>query len=297
MSTSEVIAAPLDGGPSRTLLGGSRSQQMADHSAVAGHVVYVTDRRGVPEVWITALAESWDRLLLSPGDIRIDGAPAIGFATPAFSPDGHRVAVVADTSSAAAIYTTPASGTMPVRVTSRANPSEYAPTWSPDGAWLAFWHIDGKKIRLAKVRSGSGETPVDLAECWNRTVPAWSPTGEWIAYHDGASQLALVSPDGKAFRKLGGNGAITWSREGKTLYQARNDTRQLVAIDIATGKEQPLRELGELVPYSSSNAGWRASLTPDGKEFVYTVNHLREEIWILSGLHVPVPWYRRWLGQ
>jgi len=292
LSTSEVIAVPLDGSPSRTLLGGSRSQQMADHSAAARQLVYVTDRRGVPEVWITSLSDNVDRLLLSPGDIRIGSETAVGFAAPAFSRDGRRVAVVASTPVGGAIYTTPAAGTMPVRATSQMNPSEYGPTWSPDGRWMAFWHISGGETRLAKVRPGSGETPVDLATCWNRTVPAWSPAGDWIAYHDSSSQLALVSPEGNARRTLGGAGAIAWTPDGKTLYQARSDTRRLVAIDPDTGRERAVRDLGEMLPYSSLNAGWRASFTPDGSEFVYTINHPREEIWILDGIRPPVPWYR-----
>jgi eukaryotic-like serine/threonine-protein kinase len=293
LSTAEVVAAPLHGGSLRTLLGGSRSQ-MADHSPTASHVAYVSDRRGVPEVWVASLAEGWDRLLLAPGDVKVGADPATGFATPVFSPDARRIAVVASAQTGAAIYTTPASGTMPVRATAEANPSEYGPTWSPDGRWLAFWRIAGAEMHLSKVRPGSGEAPVDLAPCWNRTVPAWSPTGEWIAYHDPAAQLALIRPDGKDGRKLGGSGAIAWARDGRTLYQARLDNRQLVAIDVATGRETPVRDLGDLAPYSSVNAGWRASITPDGSEFVYTVNRAREEIWILGGIGAPRPWYRFW---
>jgi hypothetical protein len=66
----------------------------------------------------------------------------------------------------------------------------------------------------------------------------------------------------------------------------------LVAIDPEAGREHAVRELGEMLPCSSLNAGWRASFTPDGSEFVHTINHPREEIWILDGIHQPVPWYR-----
>ena len=83
-----------------------------------------------------------------------------------------------------------------------------------------------------------------------------------------------------------------WSRDGKTLYQVRGEaTATLVEIDIASGKERTLRDLGELVPYPNTFA--RLSLTPDGRSVVYTVLHRREEISILNGFHMPRPWYAR----
>ena len=48
-----------------SLLVSSRSEEMADASPVAQQLVYVTDRRGAREVWITSMAESWDRPLFT----------------------------------------------------------------------------------------------------------------------------------------------------------------------------------------------------------------------------------------
>ena len=55
--------------------------------------MYVTDRRGVNEVWIKSLAEGWERPPLTPADVQPDGGPAQDFLNPTFSPDGRRVAV------------------------------------------------------------------------------------------------------------------------------------------------------------------------------------------------------------
>src|SRR5438477_9389761 len=55
LSYTDVIAAPLGDGPVRSLLVSSRSEEMADASPVAQQLVYVTDRRGAREVWITSM--------------------------------------------------------------------------------------------------------------------------------------------------------------------------------------------------------------------------------------------------
>ena len=66
LSHADVIAVPLKEGPVRTLLGSSRTEQMADVSPAGPQLVYVTDRRGASEVWIPSLAEGWDRPLFTP---------------------------------------------------------------------------------------------------------------------------------------------------------------------------------------------------------------------------------------
>jgi Tol biopolymer transport system component len=294
LSHTDVIAAPLGDGPVQTLLGSSRSEQMAACSPTAQQVVYVTDRRGAPEVWITSLAEHWDRLLLSLGDLRVRDKPAQFFMTPVFSPDGRRVAVVAGPGTA--IYTVFASGGSAVRATTETVSTERSPTWSPDGNWLAFCHSAESGSRLAKVRPGAGEPPVDLGAC-GASLPEWSPTGEWIATGDPSGGLTLVSPEGNGRRTLSGYGPVAWARDGKTVYQLRSELHSLVAIDVVTGKERTLRDLGELIPFSTLSPGLRASLTPDGKSIVYTVNRPREEIWILDGLQTPRPWYARLWGR
>jgi eukaryotic-like serine/threonine-protein kinase len=296
LSHADVIAVPLGEGPVRTVLGSSRTEQMADASPVAPQIVYVTNRRGPQEIWIASTAEGWDRPLLSAG-FSLDGAAAEIFLDPSFSPDGKRVAFTAKSGSHVHIYTMFASGGTPVRATSK-DGLEVTVTWSPDGNWIAFGHVVANQFVLGKVRPGSGETPIDLGRIGGDSVPAWSPTGEWIAMHDAENDLTLFSPDGKPPRKLPGDGGpYAWSRDGKTLYQVSSDHPALVAIDIATSKVTKLRDLEDLAPYGSDNPGLMASLTSDGKSIVYSVNRPRSEIWILDGIQPPSPWWRRLLGR
>lgn len=298
LSHADVIAVPVGEGPVRTLLGSTRTEQMADASPVGSQLVYVTDRRGVWEVWITSLAEGWDRPLFTSENVRVDGAPAQLFAGPVFSPDGRRVAVSAKGSSSIRIFTTFVSGGTPVRAISGETHFEGTPAWSPDGKWLAFSHLVGNSLKLAKVRPGSGEAPVELAEIGGNLVPAWSPAGDWIAALDKDRVPTLFSPDGKPSRKLTGDGGpIAWARDGKLLYQVRNEPPALWETAIATGRDRKLRDLTGLRPFTSFKPGLHASVTSDGKDIIYTVNRPRSEIWLLEGLQQPRTWWERMLGK
>jgi hypothetical protein len=146
---------------------------------------------------------------------------------------------------------------------------------------------------LFKVRPGSGDEPVPVAQTYGVAVPVWSPAGEWIADHNSEERPVLVSPDGKTQRVLPGDrGPVAWSHDGKTLYQVRWQKPALFAIDIATGKERKLRDLPDLTPNSNGNPGLSAALTSDEKSVVYAVLRPRSEIWILDGMQAPRPWYK-----
>ena len=297
LSHSEIIGVPLGEGPVRTLIGGSRSEQKVNASPAGPHLVYVTNRRGINEVWIKSLAEGWERPLLTPKDVQPHGQPAEDFLNPVFSPDGRRVAVAVKGRSGIHLYTMFTSGGTPVRATST-NDLEFCATWSPDGNWLAYSAAVGPTPSLLKVRPGSGEAPVKVSSTYGSAAPVWSPDGAWIADHDLADHLLLVSPDGKQQRPLPGDrGPVAWSRDSKTLYQLRFSPPALFAVDIATGKERKLRDLPDLEPYSNGNPGLSAALTSDEKSIVYSVNRPRSEIWILDGIRPPQPWYGRLFGR
>jgi len=298
LSHADVIAVPVGDGPVRTLLGSSRTEQMADASPAGPQLAYVTDRRGVPEVWITSTAEGWDRPLFTPESVLIEGAPAQLFGAPVFSRDGRRVAVSVKGTSQILLYTAFVAGATPVRATSGDAHFEGTPTWSPDGNWIAYTRVADNAVMLSKVKPGSGEAPVEVARVSPRSWPEWSPTGDWIAMNDEQKKLTLFSPDGAHSRQLPGDmGPTAWSRDGKTLYQLRLDPQALWETDIATGHDRKLRDLPGLRPFASFNPGLRASLTWDGKDVVYTVNRPRQEIWMLEGIQEPRTWWARLLGK
>ena len=97
--------------------------------------------------------------------------------TPAWSPDGSRIAYVSDTVGHSYIYVINADGTNPVQLTSGEH-EDYDPAWSPDGRRIAF---SGSSNLFVVDADGANLTPLAPASIIGGQ-PAWSPDGLLIAF-------------------------------------------------------------------------------------------------------------------
>jgi Tol biopolymer transport system component len=289
LSHADVIAVPLDGGAIETLAGSMAWEEMPASSPVAAQITYKS-AKNPSGIWIKNLADGSERNLVEQRTIRVAGERVEFLATPVFSGNGKKILFGAVGPAGGTLFTVPADGGSPVR-TAEAIDGGTAFTWSPDEKWIAFRRTNENRPRLMKVRAGTAEPAVELASLCGRCMPEWSPTGEWIAYTNESCRLALIRPDKSESRLLGDSGTVAWSRDGATLYRISAEKRTLTAIDVATGRERILRDLGDLLPYSGPQPGLRASLTADGKKIVYSVLRPREEIWILEDVQIREPWY------
>jgi Tol biopolymer transport system component len=269
-------------------MGSPGSEEQAACSPAAEQLVYLTNRRGRFEIWLAGLDGKSERPLFPDGAGTPYYPPSAG--VPAFSLDGHLIAYRAALSPAlSGILVTPAGGGGQTRVVVRA-PVALAPSWSPDSQWLIYLELIGSNYRLMKVRTTEEQKSLELAVSFKSLtstqpfLPEWSPTGDWIAYPDENAVLALISPDGRRRKVLGGRGPVAWSALGKSLYQVRYPERALVEVQVPSGRTRNIRSLGELLPYATHEPGRRVSLTPDGKSLVYSVLRPREEIWMREGL-------------
>ena len=157
----DLVEAPLDGSPPRTLLSTSRWEAMPAWSSAHEQFVYVTNRSGPEEIWLKSQREGWARPLVTARDF--PNAPTRLFLAPVFSPDGTRIAYTRVGTDSAAIWITPVSGGSPVRLTTE-SASEFPPAWSPDGNWLAYVRVSEGKQYLVKARLGGREAPIVLKE-------------------------------------------------------------------------------------------------------------------------------------
>jgi Tol biopolymer transport system component len=292
----DIVELPLDGSPPRNLLATRRTEYGPAWSPVADQFAYVTDRRGVSEIWLKSRKEGWNRPLVTPRDFPKSGSPQ--FLPPVFSPDGTRIAYAVVRNDTSQIWISPVAGGPAIRLADDEGWSA-GPTWSPDGSWVAY----RKGRSLVKVQVGSQQPPVTIGEIATPVYPQWSPRGDWIT-----TQLpegfGVVSPAGLKKRllsaRLKGNNDVVhgWSGDGSSIYLTyREGTHTLFsALDLRTGSEKRIGDLGtEIAITGVWTATTRLSLMTDGKGLATSTRRYRGELWMLEGFDAPRTfWEKLW---
>ena len=281
----DLVEIPLDGSPPRTVLATSRNETYPAWSPAGSQYAYVTDRSGDQEIWLRSRDGSIERPLVSPASFQDATLLISGVAV---SPDGRRLAYQRRGPNGFKVWVSAMAGGPAVQLVLDDSYQD-APTWSPDGNWIAYALSRGGRRALAKVRVGAGEPPLVLKEgIVYPSNPKWSPNGALVTCET-PEGFSVISADGKQARTLAEEAPLAhaWSRDSKNIYAIRDkDLRlELVAIDVSTGSETPLvDDLGPVPPMSDPLAG--LSLAPDGKSLLTSIVRLRGDVWLLSGFEL-----------
>ena len=157
-----------------------------------------------------------------------------------------------------------------VNLTRTPNASERYPSWSWDGAWIAF-NSDRDGAHNLYVMDANG---VNLRQLTHEKAPAqagmqsWTRDGRWIyfgIFGKGAPQMWRIHPDGSAAEQVGAGIDPAVSPDGKTIVYAKNDRQghYVYAADADGKNEHQLTK--EPNPYAGVHAAW----TPDSRHIIY----------------------------
>lgn len=149
-----------------------------------------------------------------------------------------------------------------------------APSWSPDGAWIAMAARDGDATRVFKIPVRGGE-PVRLVDSVSFD-PVWSPDGSFILYSGtprGRSvPVEAVRPDGKPYPlpfgplvvdRLADSYRFLPSGEGLVVKLGGFRHQDFWLLDLGTGA---LRQLTRLKPGQSIS---RFDISRDGRLIMF----------------------------
>ena len=280
-----IVSVPLDGAPPQSLIFTLRNEFDPMWAPPGGEqLAFVTDRTGVPQIWLKSVREGWERPLVTEKDF---GRGWIAeFREPNFSPDGRRIAYTVAAGNGHSIYVSAVAGGKPLRLSADST-DERSPTWSGDGAWIAFLQNVNGRWTLVKARSGGGGQPAKLRDGCTPTHPKWNHHDNWIAVTT-PEGLTLVSDDGKQSSLVSPDVWLVygWSLDDKILYGIKRlagGRRVVASVDPESRVEKAIGDLQ--LPAAAEVQGF--SMAPDGKTFATSFSRPGGDIWVLRGFEKP----------
>lgn len=255
--SKEIYLVDYDGFNRRTVTANGGLNKFPNWSSDNDRLAFVTNLPGSSR-W-----ELWVQQLGGTGERRVVPVPTSYVSSPAFSPDGSRLAFSARGvhKPSADIYVATLSGTNPMNLTNN-EAIDTAPTWSPTGRQIAFisdrsgspqvWVMDSDGSNLRRLTTEGGHCD----------SPDWSPNGKYIAYSWQAPEqwrhdiFILDVATGQVNQLTSGRGSKEnphWSPDGRHLVfqSTRTGSKQLFIMNADGENQRQITAYGE-----NENPAW-----------------------------------------
>jgi Tol biopolymer transport system component len=148
----------------------------------------------------------------------IVGSP--GFAAPALSPDGRRVAVALDQAGSGQqnLWIHDLQRSISTQLTTTG--TDTAHTWSPDGRWILFSSIRSQNGIYRKLADGSGTEETIMESPAHLLVNAYAPDGRSMLYmhfRSGRAEVSRYDFETKKDVPMEGSAEASYSPDGKWI--------------------------------------------------------------------------------
>jgi len=209
--------------------------------------------------------------------------------SPAWSPDGQRLAFTQMGEGKGGIVVQPLSGTGGFIVPGSQTALNITPTFSPDGRTLAFAHSDekGTDVYTANVVERCCAQRLTVGRFADNLSPTFSPDGRRIAFistRAGPPQLYVMAADGTDQELLapfdygatGSSNAPEWSPDGANVVFHRevSGSPQIFLVDVAARRVRQLTSSGR-----NEDPTW----SPDGRHVAFISDRSgRRQMWIVD---------------
>lgn len=261
---SQIFRVPSGGGGAVQISSGDMDFHVLDVAPDGSQILYGS---------VSETSDLW-RVGLDDGREMLVANEVLSEYWPAFSPDGSQIAFQSvkqvERPYSGAVTSRASSGVGPILTVS---PNGFAPAWSIDGEWLAFFRRSEAGFAIWRVRA-TGADASKVADGWidvtnysptpyvriGRDHLSWSRDGKFIAYTarpQGISNLFLAAADGSGTSQVTKNNdpsvffsCPTWTADGKIIIRSEQtpqgpggrNKHRLSLVDVAGGAAKTLVE-------------------------------------------------------
>jgi Tol biopolymer transport system component len=191
-------------------------------------------------------------------------------SSPAWSPDGTRIAYAAEVNGATDVYVVPATGGPPTRLTTGPG-AHTSPSWSPDGRHIAYTLASGDRSAVWVMDADGSRAHRFAATPFRAYAPAWSPRGDRLALvriDDALLQAPVIwtyDADGTGARRVVAGDAPAWSPDGRTIaFTCTGNGFFVCTVPSSGGQAKQVTSVEKSLTYAPSWA-------PDGSAIAFSI--------------------------